>query len=786
MNLRHVDLAGGSVYQDARDVDTKSSKSFTTFFFPVGDEISQIVVAWVTYLRQDKLWSNSDSLFTATHVCRSDDHRLVASGLKREHWRTAGPIRQVFREAFTVSGLRYFRRHSARNTLAQLRSTFRYTAIRHPRATLASARYLSQPRRPSPKRAQPKARADQASASARPAERVWGGRWRATEEKALSNRGAFQVWVVEDLRGEVPELCALKVIREGRSLTEGATKRFRREIEVMRKLAAEGVSVVPVLDFHLRETAAGHASFYVMRRYSSTLERECRARAGDARFALDQVRALALVLRRVHTTTIHRDIKPANVFLDGEDLRPLLADFGICFVLDADRLTHEENQTLGTEQFVAPELYGDGPHENVTAAADIYSLGKSLYAIAAGGEVFRREFCDDPRWDLTKRFSGDFALAHVAGVVRRMVRFKPVDRPSLDEVVSLLDRATTNVKQGVRYADGMYDGDSPPPEERAERLRRRLKAVAEIDRAAVVLSESESSSLRIDALLNERGAEVSLLRDVHAEALTRLLPAAAEVAEEILAPSIAALDVGLPEKAVEFISRLANEARRTKRYEYDPWRVIHEAAEVAAYVTLGAVAWRRRSPLVLAHVVQTYANRDGDFTHLTALGRGSAVTAPWIERVAHASRVVAASSVPVSRDAMSRALAAVHGLATLRWCLTRVTAERLVDLGRTGQGAPPLEVPWLPGFHLSEQEASWPREISRAFLDDRHWEESASQAVLAMSAVGARDRARAATPLIVRAAAKIAYEMPPGRRDFYWPGHVGAEEWKQWTELAEP
>lgn len=50
MKLKHVDLAAGSVFQDAREVDTKFSKSFTTYFFPVGSEVRQIFDAWVTYL----------------------------------------------------------------------------------------------------------------------------------------------------------------------------------------------------------------------------------------------------------------------------------------------------------------------------------------------------------------------------------------------------------------------------------------------------------------------------------------------------------------------------------------------------------------------------------------------------------------------------------------------------------------------------------------------------------------------------------------------------------------
>src|ERR1017187_5551203 len=44
MKLKHVDLAASKVFQDAREVNTKFSKTFPTFFFPVGDEIRAIVV----------------------------------------------------------------------------------------------------------------------------------------------------------------------------------------------------------------------------------------------------------------------------------------------------------------------------------------------------------------------------------------------------------------------------------------------------------------------------------------------------------------------------------------------------------------------------------------------------------------------------------------------------------------------------------------------------------------------------------------------------------------------
>src|SRR5271165_3980349 len=49
MKLKHVDLTGNLVYQDAREVKTKFSKTFTTYFFPVGDGILEIVADWVRF-----------------------------------------------------------------------------------------------------------------------------------------------------------------------------------------------------------------------------------------------------------------------------------------------------------------------------------------------------------------------------------------------------------------------------------------------------------------------------------------------------------------------------------------------------------------------------------------------------------------------------------------------------------------------------------------------------------------------------------------------------------------
>ncbi len=120
MKLKHVDVARHRVFQDAREVRTKFSKTFTTVFFPVGDEIRDIVVDWVTHLRKERLWGDDDALFPRTHVEVGAGKQFSAAGLEHGHWSNATPIRQIFRQAFEQAGLPYFNPHSLRKTLVAL------------------------------------------------------------------------------------------------------------------------------------------------------------------------------------------------------------------------------------------------------------------------------------------------------------------------------------------------------------------------------------------------------------------------------------------------------------------------------------------------------------------------------------------------------------------------------------------------------------------------------------------------------------------------------------------
>ena len=128
MKLKHIDFNADTVYQDAREVNTKFSKTFTTCFFPVGDDVRDIVFQWVEYLRNKYSMNNEDPLFPKTKMSQGSDNNFQVSGLTCEHWSSAAAIRKIFKGAFSLAELPDFNPHSFRNTLAVLGESLCHSA----------------------------------------------------------------------------------------------------------------------------------------------------------------------------------------------------------------------------------------------------------------------------------------------------------------------------------------------------------------------------------------------------------------------------------------------------------------------------------------------------------------------------------------------------------------------------------------------------------------------------------------------------------------------------------
>lgn len=117
IRFKYVNLINGSIFQDAHGISTEFSKTFTTYLFPVDDDIHQIVI---NYLKEQKLWCNDDPLFPIANIGLNQNKQFNTIRLKRKHWITTGPIRDIFQQACKNTELPYIDSHSFRNKLVKL------------------------------------------------------------------------------------------------------------------------------------------------------------------------------------------------------------------------------------------------------------------------------------------------------------------------------------------------------------------------------------------------------------------------------------------------------------------------------------------------------------------------------------------------------------------------------------------------------------------------------------------------------------------------------------------
>ncbi|WP_422733047.1 serine/threonine-protein kinase [Micromonospora sp. WMMD558] len=96
---------------------------------------------------------------------------------------------------------------------------------------------------------------------------------------------------------------------------------------------------------------------------------------------------LLAALDAAHTSgVLHRDVKPANVLV-ARDGRALLTDFGLAVFDGGDGAMTRPGMVLGSPQYVAPERAAEGVS---SAAADLWSLGATLYAAVEGRSPYAR------------------------------------------------------------------------------------------------------------------------------------------------------------------------------------------------------------------------------------------------------------------------------------------------------------------------------------------------------------------------------------------------------------
>ncbi|MFI9172611.1 serine/threonine-protein kinase [Streptomyces lincolnensis] len=164
---------------------------------------------------------------------------------------------------------------------------------------------------------------------------------------------------------------------------------------------------------------------------------------------------------------LHRDVKPANILLAPDRGgapygRVLLTDYGISVQPD----TGEPRYTLasvlvGTAGYLAPERATGG---TPTPAADLFSLGCTLYHAVEGVGPFEREshlaeitavVMEEPRPTLR--------AGALEPVLRSLLAKDPGQRPTAAEAEAALSRIVTPQPQADAYARTQTDLGSQPP-----------------------------------------------------------------------------------------------------------------------------------------------------------------------------------------------------------------------------------------------------------------------------------------------------------------------------------
>jgi serine/threonine protein kinase len=142
--------------------------------------------------------------------------------------------------------------------------------------------------------------------------------------------------------------------------------------------------------------------------------------------------AVAAGLEAAHRAGItHRDVKPGNVLV-GDSGQIKLTDFGIARNVAENTMTRT-GIMLGSPAYIAPEVASG---QEVTPAADLWSLGATLFAVVEGVPPYDAD--DDPLATVTEVVHGDVPRPTAAGpmepVITGLMVKDPDARMSLAEV----------------------------------------------------------------------------------------------------------------------------------------------------------------------------------------------------------------------------------------------------------------------------------------------------------------------------------------------------------------
>ncbi len=262
------------------------------------------------------------------------------------------------------------------------------------------------------------------------------GGFRILAELGRGNRGV--VYLARQL--SLDRLVALKLLAPELREKKSARDEFFTEAKLAAKLVFAN-TVHPIEAGEADDECYLAMEFIRGENVEDRLVREKRLPVNDiCRIALAVADALEHAWSKFQL--IHGDVKPANIMIPADGGEIKLADFGLASIGGKSEIAQ------GTPLYAAPELICPEIGER-DFRADIYSLGIMLYELAAGEAPFSGE----PAVILENHLHlvpppvarpAPELPEELAGLIDRMIRKKPADRPSSwREVAETIRRAQT-------------------------------------------------------------------------------------------------------------------------------------------------------------------------------------------------------------------------------------------------------------------------------------------------------------------------------------------------------
>jgi tetratricopeptide (TPR) repeat protein len=548
------------------------------------------------------------------------------------------------------------------------------------------------------------------------------GRYRIV--RFVAKGGMGEVYEAEDF--ELGERVALKTVRPEVAAQPGVVERFKREIQLARKVSHP--SVCRTFDIGRHQAPGGPDVLFLTMEYLEGETLSQRLRSGgrlSAADALPLVRQMAAALQAAHDAGIvHRDFKSSNVMLVPAKGGPrvVVTDFGLARA-PADEGDGSSSLTgagvVGTPYYMAPEQVIGG---KIGASADIYSLGIVLYEMVTGRLPFggdsplsiavkrltekppppRQTVPDlDPRWEAT---------------ILRCLERNPPDRcPSATEVVRSLEGETA-VAEGRRTRRGFVTAlfvlglvaaglgglwatrvvrhSSQPPEAAAVRMRR---SVAVLGLKNLGQAEAAWLSTALSEMLRTELAAGGQLRTIPGESVARMMRELALAETDGFAvDTLARIHASLGADLVLVGSYLALGQEGEGRIRLDlrlqeaaAGEVVAAASETGAASQIFEVVARVGEKLRASLGVERISETDATAVRATFPGNAGAARL-YAEGLAHL-RVLDA---PIARQLLEEASAVepshplIHSALAQAWTLlgydekARAEAKRALDLSQ--------------------------------------------------------------------------------------------------------